>query len=188
MQTPWFILNFNVNIALCLFGIAPHQQALDTSRPSGRAMFQMCGVFAEIERGMICERVNAGLARDRAKGKRLGGVRSSRRSKSGYASSRPKAWHSKDRSDGRSRHLRGAGWCRVELRHEQGDRPSIYGPGCQTHRTTEGPPLGTREVIDRLKPPRYSKTRSPWSTPWCSMSPSWISIRDRNRRHRRAAC
>jgi DNA invertase Pin-like site-specific DNA recombinase len=49
-----------------------HQQALDTSTPSGRAMFQMCGVFAEYERGMIRERVNAGLARARAKGKRLG--------------------------------------------------------------------------------------------------------------------
>jgi DNA invertase Pin-like site-specific DNA recombinase len=24
-----------------------HQQALDTSTPSGRAMFQMCGVFAD---------------------------------------------------------------------------------------------------------------------------------------------
>jgi len=35
-------------------------------------MFQMCGVFAEFERGMIRERVNAGLARARAKGKRLG--------------------------------------------------------------------------------------------------------------------
>jgi DNA invertase Pin-like site-specific DNA recombinase len=49
-----------------------HQQALDTSTPSGRAMFQMCGVFAEFERGMIRERVNAGLARARAKGKKLG--------------------------------------------------------------------------------------------------------------------
>ena len=39
-----------------------HQRALDTSTPSGRAMFQMCGVFAEFERGMIRERVNAGLA------------------------------------------------------------------------------------------------------------------------------
>ena len=27
-----------------------HQQALDTSTPSGRAMFQMLGVFAEFER------------------------------------------------------------------------------------------------------------------------------------------
>jgi DNA invertase Pin-like site-specific DNA recombinase len=49
-----------------------HQQALDTSTPSGRAMFQMCGVFAEFERSMIRERVTAGLARARSKGIRLG--------------------------------------------------------------------------------------------------------------------
>jgi DNA invertase Pin-like site-specific DNA recombinase len=49
-----------------------HQQALDTSTPSGRAMFQMLGVFSEFERCMIRERVNAGLARARAKGKKLG--------------------------------------------------------------------------------------------------------------------
>jgi len=49
-----------------------HQQALDTSTPSGRAMFQMCGVFAEFERGMIRERVNAGLARARERGTKLG--------------------------------------------------------------------------------------------------------------------
>jgi DNA invertase Pin-like site-specific DNA recombinase len=49
-----------------------HQQSLDTSTPSGRAMFQMLGVFAEFERAMIRERVMAGLARARAKGTRLG--------------------------------------------------------------------------------------------------------------------
>lgn len=49
-----------------------HQQAIDTSTPSGRAMFQMLGVFAEFERGMIRERVNAGLARARGKGVKLG--------------------------------------------------------------------------------------------------------------------
>jgi DNA invertase Pin-like site-specific DNA recombinase len=49
-----------------------HQQGLDTSTPAGRAMFQMLGVFAEFERAMIRERVNAGLARARAQGKRLG--------------------------------------------------------------------------------------------------------------------
>jgi Resolvase, N terminal domain len=38
-----------------------HQQGLDTSTPSGRAMFQMMGVFAEFERAMIRERVLAGL-------------------------------------------------------------------------------------------------------------------------------
>ena len=35
-------------------------------------MFQMMGVFAEFEREMIRERVNAGLARARANGTRLG--------------------------------------------------------------------------------------------------------------------
>ena len=49
-----------------------HQQGLDTSTPSGRAMFQMLGVFAEFERAMIRERVMAGLARARAEGKHLG--------------------------------------------------------------------------------------------------------------------
>ena len=49
-----------------------HQQALDTSTPSGRAMFQMCGVFAEFERAMIVERVNAGLKRAKAQGVKLG--------------------------------------------------------------------------------------------------------------------
>lgn len=49
-----------------------NQQALDTSTPSGRAMFQMLGVFAEFERGIIRERVNAGLARARARGTKLG--------------------------------------------------------------------------------------------------------------------
>ena len=49
-----------------------HRQALDTSTPSGRAMFQMCGVFTEFERGMIRERVNAGLARARERGVKLG--------------------------------------------------------------------------------------------------------------------
>jgi DNA invertase Pin-like site-specific DNA recombinase len=37
-----------------------HQQGLDTSTTAGRAMFQMLGVFAEFERGIIRERVNAG--------------------------------------------------------------------------------------------------------------------------------
>jgi len=47
-----------------------HVQALDTSTPSGKAMFQMLGVFAEFERSMISERVRAGLARSGKKGGR----------------------------------------------------------------------------------------------------------------------
>ena len=49
-----------------------HQQALDTTTPSGRALFGMLAVFAEFERAMIRDRVNAGLSRARANGKRLG--------------------------------------------------------------------------------------------------------------------
>ena len=49
-----------------------HQQGIDTSTPAGKALFQMMGVFAEFERAMIRERVNAGLARAKAQGKKLG--------------------------------------------------------------------------------------------------------------------
>jgi DNA invertase Pin-like site-specific DNA recombinase len=49
-----------------------HQQALDTSTPSGRMLFGMLGVFSEFERAMIRDRVMAGLDRARAAGKRLG--------------------------------------------------------------------------------------------------------------------
>ena len=54
-----------------------HQQNIDTSTPSGKAMFQMVGVFAEFERAMIQERVKAGLARARKEGKVLGRPKSS---------------------------------------------------------------------------------------------------------------
>lgn len=47
-----------------------HVQAIDTSTPSGRAMFGMMGVFAEFERAMISERVKSGLARSTKKGGR----------------------------------------------------------------------------------------------------------------------
>jgi DNA invertase Pin-like site-specific DNA recombinase len=54
-------------------GLYLHRQAVDTTTPSGRALFQMLGIFAEFEREMIRERVLAGLARARAQGKRIGG-------------------------------------------------------------------------------------------------------------------
>ena len=49
-----------------------HQQALDTSTPSGRMLFGMLSVFAEFERAMISDRVRAGLDRARRDNKRLG--------------------------------------------------------------------------------------------------------------------
>jgi DNA invertase Pin-like site-specific DNA recombinase len=53
-------------------GLFLHQQGLDTPTTAGKAMFQMLGVFAEFERGIIREQVNAGLARAKAKGTKLG--------------------------------------------------------------------------------------------------------------------
>src|ERR1035437_1929874 len=49
-----------------------HQIGLDTSTTAGKAMFQMLGEFAAFERGIIRERVNAGLARARQNGTPLG--------------------------------------------------------------------------------------------------------------------
>lgn len=49
-----------------------HQQGIDTTTPAGRALFQMLGVFSELERALIQERVRAGIARARAEGKHLG--------------------------------------------------------------------------------------------------------------------
>lgn len=49
-----------------------HQQAIDTSTPSGKMLFQLLGVFAEFERSMIVARVRAGQDRARAKGVRFG--------------------------------------------------------------------------------------------------------------------
>jgi DNA invertase Pin-like site-specific DNA recombinase len=49
-----------------------HQQAIDSGTPSGRMLFGMLGVFSELERTMIRDRVLAGLDRARRDNKRLG--------------------------------------------------------------------------------------------------------------------
>jgi DNA invertase Pin-like site-specific DNA recombinase len=48
------------------------QQAIDTTTPAGRLMFQITGAFAEFERSMIRHRINAGLKRAVEQGKQLG--------------------------------------------------------------------------------------------------------------------
>ena len=45
---------------------------LDTSSPSGKLVFNIIGAVAEFEREIIRERVRAGLANARQKGKMLG--------------------------------------------------------------------------------------------------------------------
>ena len=79
-----------------------HKQALDTSTPSGRAMFGMLGVFAEFEREIIRERVNAGIATARAAGKQIG---------------RPRAAEAKV---ARIRELRAEGWGILRVAREVG--------------------------------------------------------------------
>ena len=48
------------------------QQSIDTTTPAGKLMFQVTGAFAEFERSMIRQRVNAGLKRAVEQGKQLG--------------------------------------------------------------------------------------------------------------------
>jgi DNA invertase Pin-like site-specific DNA recombinase len=48
------------------------QQAIDTTTPAGKLMFQITGAFAEFERSMIQQRVKLGLKRAVAQGKQLG--------------------------------------------------------------------------------------------------------------------
>ena len=53
-------------------GFVSLTEALDLTTPSGRAMAGMLAVFAEFEHEILRERVRAGLAQARQKGKRLG--------------------------------------------------------------------------------------------------------------------
>jgi len=55
------------------------RQMLDTTTPQGKLLFAVTGAFAEFERDMIVHRVNAGLARARARGTKLGRPRVSGR-------------------------------------------------------------------------------------------------------------
>ena len=53
-------------------GFVSLTEALDLTTPAGRAMAGLLAVFAELERGIVRERVRAGLAHARPNGKRLG--------------------------------------------------------------------------------------------------------------------
>ncbi len=57
----------HLGIAFCSY-----QENLDTSSPLGEAMFAIIGAIAQLERDITRERVKAGVARARARGKQLG--------------------------------------------------------------------------------------------------------------------
>ena len=56
------------------FGIdfISYNESVDTTTPAGKMLFTMISAFAEFERSIIQERVRAGLAKAKAKGKKLG--------------------------------------------------------------------------------------------------------------------
>jgi DNA invertase Pin-like site-specific DNA recombinase len=53
-------------------GFVSFKESLDFTTPTGRLMFHLLGAFSEFEKELIRERVKAGVAHARAKGKRLG--------------------------------------------------------------------------------------------------------------------
>lgn len=63
-------------------------EGFDTTTSHGELFFSIAGAFAQFERQLIQERVNAGLARAKAEGKKLGRPKGSKdkkvRRKSGY--------------------------------------------------------------------------------------------------------
>jgi hypothetical protein len=133
-----------------------HQQALDTTTPSGRAMFQMCGVFAEFERAMIRERIMSGLARAKARGvnrrgepPRLG--RPPIRSATELDIRKLRAnGHLEDRQDARHRDQRGAARCWRRL----SDQPKAA-PGCR-----QGGMASGRNSIGSITKARAKKERA----------------------------
>ena len=66
------LVNFGEELKAVGCDLYSEKQAVDTTTPAGRAMFQMMGVFAEFERELILERVNAGLERARRCGTKSG--------------------------------------------------------------------------------------------------------------------
>lgn len=63
-------------------------EGFDTLTPQGELFFSIAGAFAQFERKLIQERINAGLKRAKAEGKKLGRPKGSkdkkRRTRSGY--------------------------------------------------------------------------------------------------------
>jgi DNA invertase Pin-like site-specific DNA recombinase len=53
-------------------GLYSHQQAIDTSTPTGKMMFHLLSVFSEYEREMIRSRVREGLDRAKREGTKSG--------------------------------------------------------------------------------------------------------------------
>jgi len=60
------------HLEACGVDLYLNQQAIDTTTPMGKLVFQVTGAFAEFERTMIRQRIKAGLKRAVAQGVKLG--------------------------------------------------------------------------------------------------------------------
>jgi DNA invertase Pin-like site-specific DNA recombinase len=66
------LINTLDELGSCGIDFVSYDNNLDTSTPTGKLVFQIVGAVAEFEKDIIRERVIAGLANARLKGKRLG--------------------------------------------------------------------------------------------------------------------
>jgi DNA invertase Pin-like site-specific DNA recombinase len=53
-------------------GFISHQEAIDTTSPMGKLLFTIVAAMAEMERSILIERVRAGMANAKSKGKPIG--------------------------------------------------------------------------------------------------------------------
>jgi DNA invertase Pin-like site-specific DNA recombinase len=60
------------HLEACSIDLYLDQQAIDTTTPMGKLVFQITGAFAEFERSMIQQRIRAGVDRAKAKGVKFG--------------------------------------------------------------------------------------------------------------------
>lgn len=66
------LINTLDDLGSCGIDFVSYDNNLDTSTPTGKLVFQIVGAVAEFEKDIIRERVIAGLANAKLKGKRLG--------------------------------------------------------------------------------------------------------------------
>ena len=66
------LINTLDTLGACGVDFISYDNNLDTSTPTGKLVFQIVGAVSEFEKDIIRERVVAGLANARVKGKRLG--------------------------------------------------------------------------------------------------------------------
>ena len=71
-MSPQAGISSSIFLEACGVDLYLDQQAIDTTTPMGKLVFQLTGAFAEFERTMIRQRIKAGLKRAVAQGVKLG--------------------------------------------------------------------------------------------------------------------